>query len=103
MISRQGTQLNVTRAATVFDISFEQFGQSGFMVTFSESYEHEKSFNARAAVAGPRRGALAVADARSAESVADFDRVCANSGSPDIYVERHKYWSWRSAVSRCEA
>jgi hypothetical protein len=36
MISRQGTQLNVSRDAEVFDISFEQFGQSGFIGAISE-------------------------------------------------------------------
>jgi hypothetical protein len=36
MISRQGTQLKVLRDARIFDISFEQFGQSGFIAACSE-------------------------------------------------------------------
>jgi hypothetical protein len=36
MISRQGAQLNALDDAEAFDISFEQFGQSGFIGAFSE-------------------------------------------------------------------
>jgi hypothetical protein len=42
MISRQGMQLNMLRDATVFDISFEQFGQSGFMRQFPKTDGREK-------------------------------------------------------------
>ena len=31
IISRHGSQLNMLRDAATFDISFKQFGQSGFM------------------------------------------------------------------------
>jgi len=31
MISRQGSHRNMLRTEAVFDISFKQFGQSGFM------------------------------------------------------------------------
>jgi hypothetical protein len=36
MISRQGSHLKVLGDARVFDISFEQFGQSGFIAACSE-------------------------------------------------------------------